>query len=273
MADAIRTGPPLYRLAGNIADPSADTHGPWNTYSQHGGAPTALIAHVADTFPAPAPMWVTRLTVDLMRPVPIAPLTISTTVLREGRNIQLLQINLSAGDKEVTRATALRVRKLEVNTPARAHPPKQKWPSPEDCPPIPDIAPVGLSRHVDFRMADGRFRDGAAAPIWMKLNCQFLEAPGIAPGTTPPLLHGALMADYLNGMTGALSFQDWTFINAELTIHFAREPRGDWSMVEATSWIGTDGRGIGFSTLSDREGAFGRASQSLVIEPRAKKNA
>ena len=40
-------------------------------------------------------MRVARVTVDLMRPVPVAPLTIESEVLREGRKIQLCAVRLS----------------------------------------------------------------------------------------------------------------------------------------------------------------------------------
>ena len=39
-------------------------------------------------------MRVARLTVDLLRPVPVATLDIETEVVREGRKIQLLQVRL-----------------------------------------------------------------------------------------------------------------------------------------------------------------------------------
>jgi hypothetical protein len=39
---------------------------------------------------------VARLTVDLMRPVPVAPLTLAVEVLREGKKIQLVSARLLA---------------------------------------------------------------------------------------------------------------------------------------------------------------------------------
>ena len=41
-------------------------------------------------------MRIARVTVDLMRPVPVAPLTIETEILREGRKIQLCAVKLLA---------------------------------------------------------------------------------------------------------------------------------------------------------------------------------
>jgi acyl-CoA thioesterase len=57
-------------------------------------------------------------------------------------------------------------------------------------------------------------------------------------------------------------------VNADLTLHFAREPVGEWIRLAANSWISPDGRGLAFGELSDTRGPFGRAVQSLVIAKR-----
>ena len=65
-----------------------------------------------------------------------------------------------------------------------------------------------------------------------------------------------------------LDFRDWTFLNADLTVNFSREPVGDWILVDAESRIGADGAGLAMARLADAHGYFGRAVQSLVIERR-----
>ncbi|MGE0045985.1 MAG: thioesterase family protein [Hyphomonadaceae bacterium] len=263
MADAGDFTEPFFTLDGNVAHPSRFTHGPWDVNAQHGGAPTALLAWWADRLPAPAPMHLSRLTVDLMRPVPIAPLEIRTEIVREGRQIQLAQLSLYADGKEVTRATALRIRKLAVDTPLIVRPPAQRWKQPEESQRLDGFAPAGLANSLDIRLADGRFRDKNAPPIWFKVNRPFIGGE-----ETSPIIRAAITADFCNGMSGALEWEKWTFINADLTIHFARPPEGEWMMLEATGWVSDDGRGTAFGALSDQKGAFGRATQSLVIAPR-----
>jgi len=39
-------------------------------------------------------------------------------------------------------------------------------------------------------------------------------------------------------------------------------------LLDGDSWIGPDGMGLAMSRLADRQGYFGRAVQSLVIERR-----
>jgi hypothetical protein len=75
-------------------------------------------------------------------------------------------------------------------------------------------------------------------------------------------------ADFCNGTSAALDFRQWSFLNADLTVSLAREPVGEWILLDAESWIGPDGAGLAMARLADVHGYFGRAAQSLVIEKR-----
>jgi len=67
----------VYRIDGTKAESNANAAGPWNPGLQHGSAPASLIASVVENLPAPVPMQVTRLTLDLLRPIPIGVLEIA----------------------------------------------------------------------------------------------------------------------------------------------------------------------------------------------------
>ncbi|MBI1187609.1 MAG: hypothetical protein GC206_09835 [Alphaproteobacteria bacterium] len=173
--------PAFYRIEGALAHPSPDTRGPWDPNAQHGGAPTALIAWTVDRMASAAPMRIARITVDLFRPVPIAPLEVRTDVLREGRNIQLVEVRLVAQGKECVRAAVLRIRDAATAPPEAVRPPPPRWPSPDERPRIENFAREGLARHLDIRAADGRIRDRNAAPIWFRLRTPFIEGQPNAP--------------------------------------------------------------------------------------------
>jgi hypothetical protein len=79
----------IYRVDGNRAETSPNAADPWDSTMQHGSAPAVLLTWAAEAIPTSVPMQIVRLTIDLMRPVPVAPLTLETEVLREGRKIQL----------------------------------------------------------------------------------------------------------------------------------------------------------------------------------------
>src|SRR5471032_3705290 len=93
----------IYKVEGATIRTSAFAGGPWDPKLQHGAAPSSLICWAVERLPSPVPMRVARLTVDLMRPVPVAPLTVETEILREGKKIQLVAVRLFAEGKEVAR--------------------------------------------------------------------------------------------------------------------------------------------------------------------------
>src|SRR5215510_9136069 len=101
----------VFRVEGDAVAVRPFAAGPWNTSMQHGGAPASLAVWAAEQLPAPAPMRIARLTVDLLRPVPIAPLNLRTEVLREGKKIQLIAVHIEHEGTEVVRANILRVRR------------------------------------------------------------------------------------------------------------------------------------------------------------------
>jgi hypothetical protein len=81
-------------------------------------------------------------------------------------------------------------------------------------------------------------------------------------------VRAVVAADFCNGTSAALDFRQWIFLNAVLTVSMAREPVGEWILLDAESWIGPDGAGLSMARLADTRGYFGRAVQSLVIEKR-----
>ena len=77
----------IFRVDGNDVDTSPYAAGPWHPSMQHGSPPAALVVWAAEKIPTQGAMRVARVTVDLMRPVPVAPLTIESEVVRDGRTM------------------------------------------------------------------------------------------------------------------------------------------------------------------------------------------
>ena len=255
----------IYRVEGAKVETSAFAGGPWDPKLQHGAAPSSLICWAVEQLPSPVPMRVARLTVDLMRPVPVAPLTLETEVLREGKKIQLIAARLLANGNEVARATALRIRREPRELPSSAF-----------CPPIdargpesgrdPDTAGMGCTPFlsgISMRIAHGSFRLPGPAAVWYRAQRPIVDGAAIS-----PLMRAAIAADFCNGTSSVLDFKEWTFINGDLTLNLAREPVGDWILLDAETWAGPDSIGIAAAQLADRDGYFGRAVQSVLFEKR-----
>lgn len=254
----------IYRIDGNRVVTSPNAAGPWDPTMQHGSPPSALVAYVAENMPTAQPMHVVRLTVDLMRPVPVAPLTFETEVLREGRKIQLCAVRLKANGVVVVNATALKIRIAQPTLPAELAQPPLDVPLPDQGRALDlrrDRNPflTGLS----IREVHGGFLSLGPGAIWYRVDRPMIEGQ-----PTSQLMRAAVTADLSNATSAVLDFKRWTFINADLSINLARQPVGDWILLNSEMWIGPEGAGIAASRLGDVHGYFGRTVQTLVIERR-----
>ncbi len=261
------TAPPsnaIFRLDGDRVWTSPLAGGPWDPRAQHGSPPAALVAWIAASLPTPVPMRLARLTIDLMRPVPLAPLTFASEIIKEGGKIQLCAVRLFADGIEVVRASVLKIRIAENDIPAEAMTPPLDVPGPEACAEdVMDSARNVFLGTMSMRPAFGRFIEQGRAAIWFRANVPLIEGEPLS-----PLLRAVIASDFCNGTSPSLDFSKWTFINADLTINLARYPAGDWILVNAESYSGRDGAGLSIARLADAQGYFGRVIQSLVVGPR-----
>ena len=253
----------IYRVDGNVADTTPHAAGPWGPM-QHGGAPASLIARTAERTPSLVPMRIARMTIDLMRPVPLAPLTVDAKVVREGKKLQLMQINLLADGVEVTRASVLRLRKEDLPLELSVEPTPMDLPLPEQCPEV-TFTHVGCAFNtgLDWRRAKGEWGRPGPSATWYRAH-----RPIVAGEEILPSMRAAIASDYCNGSSALFDFQKWTFINADLQVSLARDPVGEWVLLDSETYPGPDGAGVSFARLGDRLGWFGRACQSVIFERR-----
>ena len=254
----------IYRVDGNRVVTSPDAAGPWDISMQHGSAPAALVVWAAEAIPTPQPMQIARVTIDLMRPVPVAPLTLETEILREGRKIQLCAVRLLAENVVVVGATVLKIKTQALTLPSEIADLPVELPGPDQArEEQPDFSGSPFVAGISMRAARGRFGLPGPGAIWYRVDRPLIEA---SPVSQP--MRAVVAADFCNGTSAVLDFRKWTFINADLTVSFARQPVGAWILLDAESWIGPDGAGLATARLADERGYFGRAVQSLVIEKR-----
>jgi hypothetical protein len=206
-------------------------------------------------------MQVARVTIDLMRPVPVAPLTLETEVLREGRKIQLCAVRLKANGVLTVAATVLKIRKQAQPLPGDVIEPPLEVAAPEASRIEPQNSPFGSG--MTIRAARGRFGGPGPGAIWFRADRTLVEGFAISQA-----MRAVVASDFCNGTSAVLDFRQWTFINADLTVSMARQPVGEWILLDAESWIGPEGAGLSMARLADVNGYFGRAVQSLVIEKR-----
>jgi acyl-Coa thioesterase superfamily protein/acyl-CoA thioesterase superfamily protein len=254
----------IFRVDGNRVVTSPNAAGPWDARMQHGSAPAALVVWAAEAIPTPVPMHIARVTVDLMRPVPVAPLTLESEVLREGRKIQLCAVRLLADGVVVVGATVLKIKTQALKLPSDVADLPVELPGPGQAPEEkPSFSSSPFVTGISMRAARGRFGVPGPGAIWYRADRPLVEGAPVSQA-----MRAVVAADFSNGTSAVLDFREWTFLNADLTVNFARQPVGEWILLDAESWIGPDGAGIASARLADVSGYFGRAIQSLVIEKR-----
>jgi hypothetical protein len=248
------------------------TRGPWDPGAQHAGPPAALLGREIERLgngrvggPDGPAAQVGRITYELMRSVPIAPLTVSAEIVRPGRRVEMAEATLSDSDGEVMRARAWRLRAEEVEfreTPGRREPP----PGPDKGKPgefFHTGFDVGYHTAMEYRFVSGAFMEAGPAVVWMRMAVPLL--PGEEPS---PLQRVLAAADSGNGVSAALDWKTYLFINVDLTVHLNRMPEGEWVCLDAVTLPERNGVGIADTALFDERGQIGRAAQTLLVGKR-----
>lgn len=242
---------------------TALTRGPWSVEHQHAGPPAALLASVLERSLPPG-MALVRLTVDILRPIPIAPLAVNTRVLRAGKKVQWLSADLF-GDEggQLAQAHAVCIRTVELPLPAKGDPLSDPVPSPADSKPFEfDFfqSDIGYHTGMELRLARGKFGKGRIA-VWMRMRY-----PLLADAATSPVQRVMIAADSGNGVSMVLNPREHSFVNPDLTVYLHRPPVGEWVCLDARTIPQEHGIGIADTRLLDEQGPIGRSVQSLVID-------
>lgn len=259
--------------------PTEQARGPWDPRALHGGAPAALITAAFERMQPGAELRIGRLSFEYLRPIPLAPLTLSTQIVRPGRRVQELAAELHAGDQLVARAGALRVQCVPEQAQAAAEAAQLSTPAALIADPVAAMPPRSSGERKRFALndsSDASFAGTAMEMLW--LNDPWLAGPGrvwqrlrhpLLPAEAPtPLARLAATADFCNGVSATLPFDRFLFINADLTIHLQRAPEGDWIGLDARTRLNAGAAALAEGVLHDEHGPLGRAFQTLVVQQR-----
>jgi hypothetical protein len=235
------------------------TSGPWAAELQHAGPPTALLARELLRV-APRDKFAARLTFELLGPIPVAEVAVSAAIERPGRSVDLVAATMSAGGRDVIRATAWFIAPSPVTIEADFAPPPlpardARLPHPWDR--------SGYVSAMRWRFTRGGFGQLGPATVWGSMRL-----PLIAGEHPDPLTRVLTLVDSASGVSGVFDTREWLSINPELTVHLHRLPDGEWIGLDAETLISAGGAGLATATIFDRRGAVGRSAQSLLVRPR-----
>ncbi|WP_027860559.1 thioesterase family protein [Marmoricola sp. URHB0036] len=238
------------------------TAGPWSAQAQHGGPPAALLGRALEEIDEGTPRVVGRVTLDLLGPVPVAPLAVTSSVLRPGRTVSLRQAELSdESGRVLARAQGWAFPVLEG--PASSVVPLEHGPDDghhEDPPPS---WHRGYLDAVEWRWVEGAVTRPGPAVVWMRPLVPLLPGEELT-----PLQRLLSCVDSASGASAALDPADWNFLNTELTVHVVRPPEGEWVCLKAETTLGGGSVGLAASEVYDERGLVARSAQALLVTPR-----
>jgi acyl-coenzyme A thioesterase PaaI-like protein len=256
----------VFEVDGDLLVPTELALGPWDPGMLHGGPVAAALLRAVESEVAAAGLLghLARFDLQLTRPVPRQPMRARATVTRAGRRSQAVQAVLDIDDQEVSRATAMLV--VAPPTVADDAPyPDDRLPEVESCP-VPPPSPGdwrNYTQAVEFRTIRGEFRTPGPTACWMRLTVPMFRGE-----PTSPAVSVIALADFGNGISQVLTFDQAVFINPELTVYLHRPPVSAWVGLDSVTWMASQGAAYSDTALFDERGRIGRGVQALVVEAR-----
>lgn len=247
---------------------SGHTASPWGP-TQHAGPVAALLTRAMDRLDHPAGTRITKVSVDLLGAVPIAPVRVVAWVERPGRRVSVLsavlEVERDGSWRPVARASAWRLATQDTRdavwlgdapllprqTSSAGRGLPESWPL------------VGFVGAVTWHVVDPGDRPGRPTQAWLRL-----DQPLVAGEATRPLETVMAIADTVNGLGARLDPRSWTFLNTELTVHLHAELAGEWCGLAAETTVGPDGVAMSAGVLHGEGGPIGRVTQTVLVERR-----
>ncbi|MGE0387126.1 MAG: thioesterase family protein [Gammaproteobacteria bacterium] len=260
--DSSQAPPPFYVPEGGLYLPSPVTASPWDKSLQSGFAMAGLLASALERVPAPQGACPASFKMDVLRPAPRKPSTVITRVLREARKFQLAQAVMQVDGVDVATATLVRFRHLATPVPGEGQG-LQSYPPPQAGVQTPGSARnAHLRPSTEMRFLRGAIKERGPATVWLRLAQRI-----VADRPTSPFVCAAVFSDYGSGLSNVLDGRQFMFANVDLTLHLNRQPVGEWILIDSTTATGGEGYGLTSSVLADLDGEFGRAHQTLIVDP------
>jgi hypothetical protein len=252
--------------------PTAHAVGPWGAERLHGGPVLGLLTRGVESAVADAGLRITRLTFDLFRPVPTAPLRLRVEPLRAGGRLQVLVASLLSEEREVARATGLALRVHGDSPPIDHFEADAVVEGPEGIETGslvrghfgPMAMPRGFHTSVETRWVP-QATSGVRGPlaIWFRLPVAL-----VAGETASPLQLAAALSDFCNAVVTisarSRKCESPPYINADTTLYFGRPPEGEWFAIREERVHEQAGISVTQAALCDQAGCFGRAQQARL---------
>ncbi len=247
----LRTGPTTFA-------PTPLAEGAWSREDYHFSPLAGLIVHAIEQSRGDSPLQLAQLSFDILGRLPFAEVDIAVEVIRPGRTIELVEAVVTVAGRSVilTRAWYL----VAGDTTAETGTPATVLPAPEDCPPR-DLSTIWGGNFME------QLEAREAIPVTTGRGATWLASPtSLVHGEEQiPVAQYCALIDTANGLAVRQNPEKWAFPNVDLTVHFFRQPAGQWVGLDTSVDWGASGMGITSSVLHDSNGPVGRALQSITL--------
>jgi hypothetical protein len=257
----------FYEIAGSDSYVATGaTAGPWSADAQHGGPPSALAVTAMERHEPDGRQRLARVTVDILRPIPVGKVSLRTRMIRPGRRVALVETVMEADGVEVMHARGWRIERPAGEVPAV--PASGGGPAP--VPPASSGPPPAIfERNQRGYLAAIEWRFMAAADGALGRAAWTRPRIALLPDEEPsPMSRALLVADSGSGLGAVLPPSKYLFINVDITVVLPRDPAGAWLLLESSTTIGSDGAGLATTQMSDPVGRVGCGWQTLLVAPR-----
>ncbi len=255
------TAEAFFRHEDGVFVPSDEARGPWDPNSLHGRVLVGLLARAFEQEHGDEAFQVSRLTTELFRLPPFAPLTVTSEVVREGRRIRVVEGSVSSGGVELARGRAVMLLRADQPEGSVWSPPPWDAPDPDSI-----AAPEPRSGRVpmwETRLIEGDdFGDVVQKRAWLRETRALVEGE-----PTTPFLRIAVAADFTNPFANS-GDRGLEFVNADVTLYLHRYPVDEWLGFEVAGHHSTDGVAVAEYQIHDRRGQIGRSLVCAVANLR-----
>lgn len=261
---------PFYRQLGEHRFESLPpTAGPWSPHAQHAGPPSALLARAIMAHEHRPEMRLSDFRLDILGPIPLAPLDIEVRTVRGGRSMELLEATALAKGAPVAVARAWRIVRTPEDYPVLPHDGQHEGgpvPGPEA-----EVGGNWLQMHgahvdgylsaVEWRFISGGPATDGTALAWGRQRGQLVE------GEEPtPWQRALVVADSGGGITMAVDPRRHAYINCDLHVALHREPVGEWVRMDSRALASPGHGGLVQTHFADTAGELGIGLQTMFAQ-------
>jgi len=198
---------------------------------------------------------------DIYGPVPLEALEFDTKLLRPGKRVALVETTARSGERTLLRALG-----WQMHTEPERISTNHRLPVAPFTPSARPVTPIDqfpCADAIEWRFEEGSFDRPGPATVYATP-----KIPLLSEGSAPPQSVAALIADFANGLSAELQFDQFMFIPTVIDMSFLRVPGPPPLGVSARTHLHRDGIGLTRTTLFDEEGVFAYVTQTLYVDKR-----